>query len=467
MTDRPIVPVILSGGAGSRLWPASRNRTPKQLLPLVDDRTMLLMTIQRMDPLPAAGAPLIVCNEGQREGIERELSKSGRSDASLILEPIGRNTAPAVAVAALRLTADGSDPILFVMPADHVIRNENAFADAVGLAADFAAKGYLLTFGIEPAAAETGYGYIRFGDRLADGVCSVEQFREKPDAATAEEYVASGRYLWNSGMFMFPASRFLAELGTYAPDVLAAARLAVANGSEDGIAFRLDESSFAASPSISIDYAVMEHTTSAAVVPIHTGWSDVGSWAALWELGPRDEHGNVVAGDVELVDVRNSYVRSGGRLVGAIGLDGVVVVDTADAVLVARLDQSQNVKTIVDRLKEAGRTEVDTDGHETHQWGDLATLATPPTGRIVLLEIEPGASLPTQLRDRESTHWIVVEGAALAHIGGASIRLDQGSGAVVPPGVDHRVGNASSIEGLKVVQITVDTGVVGDTGRRE
>lgn len=467
MTNRPIVPVVLSGGAGSRLWPASRNRTPKQLLPLVDDRTMLLMTIQRTDPLPAAGAPLIICNENQREGIERELSRSGRSDASLILEPIGRNTAPAAAVAALRLTADGSDPILFVMPADHVIRNESAFTDAVTLAADFAAKGYLLTFGIEPTAPETGYGYIRFGDRLADGVFTVEQFREKPDATTAEEYVASGRYLWNSGMFMFTASRFLAELETYAPDVLAAARLAVANGTEDGAAFRLDESSFTASPSISIDYAVMEHTSSAAVVPIHTGWSDVGSWAALWQLGQRDKNGNVVSGDVELVDVRNSYVRSGGRLVGAIGLDGVVVVDTADAVLVARLDQSQNVKTIVDRLKEAGRSEVETDGHETHAWGDLATLATFPTARVVLLEIQPGASPPTRIRDSEATHWIVVDGAALAHIGDTASHLEQGSGVVVPRGVEHGIENASSCEGLKVVQITVDIADDRDTGREQ
>ncbi len=412
MTDRPIVPVVLSGGAGSRLWPASRSRTPKQLLPLVDERTMFLMTVQRTDPLPGVGTPVVVCNEIQRPGIQQELAKAGHADASLILEPTGRNTAPAVAVAALHLVADGADPILFVMPADHLIRDVESFAEAVALAADFADKGHLLTFGIDPVTPETGYGYIRFGEPLAPGVYIVEAFQEKPDAATASGYIASGHYLWNSGMFMFRASRFLTELEAYAPDVLAAARLAFEDGLRDGNALLLDEVSFAASPSISIDYAVMEHTASAAVIPIHTGWSDVGSWASLWELGQRDEQGNVVTGDVELVDVHNSYVRSGGRLIAAIGLDSVVVVDTADAVLVSGIDRSQDVKTIVDRLKEAGRTEVDTDGHETHAWGDLTTLAASPTAGIVQLEIAPGASIPTQRRVDVSTHWIILEGAA-------------------------------------------------------
>ena len=467
MTDRPIVPVILSGGAGSRLWPASRSSTPKQLLPLVDDRTMLLTTVQRTDPLPSATTPVVVCNEAQRPGIQRELAKIGRTDAPLILEPVGRNTAPAAAAAALLLTAGGDDPILFVMPADHVIRNEEAFARAVALAADHAERGYLLTFGIDPVAPETGYGYIRFGAELADGVCVVEEFREKPDAATAEEYLASGRYLWNSGMFMFKASRFLAELEAYAPDVLAATRLAAKAGVADGTALRLDQASFSSSPSISIDYAVMEHTASAAVIPIHTGWSDVGSWAALWELGEPDDQGNVVFGDVELVDVHNSYVRSSGRLVGAIGLDSVVVVDTADAVLVANRDRSQDVKTIVDRLKAAGRPEVDTDGGETHVWGDLSTLAASPTSRVTQLRIEPSALTPTRAGDGQSRHWIVVEGVAVAHIQGTAIRLAQGSATTVPPGSEHHIENGSPTDALKVIEIMVDTGVDGDTGSSE
>ena len=463
MTDRRLVPVILSGGAGSRLWPASRTTTPKQLLPLVDERTMFLMTVQRTDPLPNAGAPVVVCNEAQRPGIEQELAKTEHADASLILEPTGRNTAPAVAAAALHLVADGSDPILFVMPADHVIRDEVAFAAAITLASEFAERGYLLTFGIDPASAETGYGYIRFGAPLAEGVRIVEAFKEKPDAPTATEYLATGRYLWNSGMFMFRASRFLAELEAYAPEVLAAARMAVQNGIRDGNALLLDETAFSASPAISIDYAVMEHTASAAVVPIHTGWSDVGSWAALWELGQADEAGNVLTGDVELVDVHNSYVRAGSRLVGVIGLDDVVVVDTPDAVLVTRRDRSQDVKTIVDRLKESGRSEADTDGTEAHPWGNTATLAATPTCRVMRLEIGPGASAPASFDRHQSVHWIVVEGTAVVRTEGTESRLTQGLAATVAPGAEHRVENESVSEVLKIIAITVDIGVNEDT----
>lgn len=359
MTDHSVVPIILSGGIGSRLWPASRRRTPKQLLPLIGERTMLSMTIERAAAMPAAGAPVIVCNDDQRSGIQRELAKLDVNQASLILEPMGRNTAPAAAAAALHLTSGGSDPILFVMPADHVIQDEAKFGEAALVASDAATDGHLVTFGIEPTTPETGYGYIRYGDQLADGVYNVEQFREKPDAATAGEYVASGLYLWNSGMFMFRASRFLAELEAHAPAVLAAVRLALDDSDQEDNVTRLGGTAFAAAPSISIDYAVMEHTESAAIVPISTGWSDVGSWAALWELGHHDDEGNVITGDVELVDVHNSYVRSDGRLVAVVGLDDVVVVDTADATLVTRRDRSQDVKTIVDRLRDAGRPEAD------------------------------------------------------------------------------------------------------------
>ncbi|MGB5379871.1 MAG: mannose-1-phosphate guanylyltransferase/mannose-6-phosphate isomerase [Acidimicrobiia bacterium] len=465
MTDRPVVPVILSGGAGSRLWPASRSRTPKQLLPLVDKRTMFAMTVQRTEPLAAADAPLVVCNEDQRLGIQRELAKLGRDDAALILEPIGRNTAPAAAAAALHLTADGTDPILFVMPADHVIRNEDAFAEAVALASDFADKGYLLTFGIDPTGPETGYGYIRFGDRLADGVRSVEEFREKPDGATAEAYVASGRYLWNSGMFMFRASRFLTELESHAPDVLAAVQRAIDDAGRDGNVVRLNTEAFAAAPSISIDYAVMEHTASAAVVPIHTGWSDVGSWTALWELGQHDDQGNVVIGDVELVDVQNSYVRSDGRLVAAIGLDNVVVVDTADATLVVRRDRSQDVKIVVDRLKAEGRPEVDTDGSEDRAWGGFTTLASAPGVEVAHLHVEPAAALPESTHDRRSVRWIVTEGTANVRVGDTTSLVPIGSSASAPAGIKHQVANASESDVLKMIEIAVDMGVEGDTRR--
>jgi len=453
MTDRPIVPVILSGGAGSRLWPASRSRQPKQLLSLVEKRTMLLMTIQRTDAVQAAQEPLIVCNEDQRVGIEIELAKSGYPDAGLILEPIGRNTAPATAVAALQLTADDDDPILFVMPADHVIRNEQAFSDAVDLAAEFAEHGYLLTFGIDPTGPETGYGYIRFGDRLSDGVRVVEDFREKPDAATAEEYISSGRYLWNSGIFMFRASTFLAELEVHAPDVLHAARAALAGAELDGSATRLDEAAFASAPSISIDYAVMEHTTSAAVVPIHTGWSDVGSWTALWELGQHDDNGNLITGDVETIDVQNSYVRSSGRLIAAIGLDNVAIVDTPDATLVSRLDRSQDVKAIVDRLKAQGRGEIHTDGSEIRSWGRFETLDSGADYRILRLRIEPGATMPGQIHERRTEHWVVLRGEARVHVGDATRSITKGESVIIPAGEAHKIENASDVETLEIVKI--------------
>lgn len=456
MNDRPIIPVVLSGGAGSRLWPASRSRSPKQLLPLVDERTMFLTTIQRTDALPAAGPPLIVCNEDQRAGVQRELAKFRRTDSSLLLEPIARNTAPATAAAALLLAADGSDPIMFVMPADHVIRNEDAFGEAVSLASDFADRGYLLTFGIDPTGPETGYGYIRFGDRLAEGVRSVKEFREKPDAATAEEYVASGRYLWNSGMFMFRASRFLAELEAHAPAVLASARGALARAEHDGNVTRLDGESFATAPSISIDYAVMEHTASAAVVPIHTGWSDVGSWAALWELGHHDEHGNVTVGDVALLDVRNSYVRSDGRFIAAIGLDNVVVVDSSDATLVVRRDRSQDVKTIVDHLTAEGRPEVVADRTEVRTWGAFTRLDVDDDAQVTRLHLEPGASLPSRTSDRGSINWTVVRGSARIRTGDSEFTIAAGESTAIRPGVEHSMENASTTERLDVVEITVE-----------
>lgn len=457
MTDRPIVPIILSGGAGSRLWPASRSRQPKQLLSLVEERTMLLMTVQRTDAVSAAGAPVIVCNESQRTGIERELAKSDYPNAALILEPVGRNTAPATAVAALQLTENGDDPTLFVMPADHVIRDEQAFSDAVALAAGFAEQGLLLTFGIEPTGPETGYGYIRFGDPLAEGVRIVEDFREKPDSATAEEYLSSGRYLWNSGIFMFRASRFLAELEMHAPDILTAARAALAEAKQDGSVTRLDEQAFAAAPSISIDYAVMEHTTSAAVVPIHTGWSDVGSWTALWELGRQDENGNVIIGDVETIDIRNSYIRSSGRLVAAIGLDDVVIVDTPDATLVSHRERSQDVKAVVDRLKADGRSEVDTDGTELRPWGGFEVLDSGPEHRVLRLQLEPAASMTSQTHKRSSEHWIVTSGSAKVHVGEGSRLISANESVFIPANETHRVENASETDPLHMIKINVTT----------
>jgi mannose-1-phosphate guanylyltransferase/mannose-6-phosphate isomerase len=341
-----VVPVILSGGMGSRLWPESRLHRPKQLLPLVDHRTMLHTTLERAAAVPGAATPTIVANAEQRGAIEAELNTAGRAGARLILEPVGRNTAPALAVAAL------------VLPADHVIADERAFIAAVAIAAELAGAGYLVTFGITPTRPETGYGYIEVGDALGEAN-AVTQFKEKPDAEAAARYVDDGRHLWNSGMFLFRASRYLDELDRHRPDVLTAARTALVSGKDDGTAVILDADAMEHAPSVSIDYAVMEPTDRAAVVSLDAGWTDVGSWKALWAIGDGDDAGNVILGDVELIDVHNSLVRSDGRLIAVIGLDGVVVVDTPDATLVSSIDRVQEVKELVDRLTEAGRLEVE------------------------------------------------------------------------------------------------------------
>jgi mannose-1-phosphate guanylyltransferase/mannose-6-phosphate isomerase len=425
---------------------------------------MLLMTIQRTEAVPTAGAPIIVCNEDQQSGVESEVARSGYPDASLILEPVGRNTAPATAAAALQLSSDGNDPIMFVMPADHVIRNEEAFIEAVELAAGFAGKGYLLTFGIDPTGPETGYGYIRIGDRLAEGVHIVEGFREKPDSATAEEYVSSGRYLWNSGMFMFRASRFLAELEAHTPRVLDAARGALASAEHTGSVTRLKKTAFEAAPSISIDYAVMEHTKSAAVVPIYTGWSDVGSWAALWELGQHDENGNVIVGDVEVFDVQNSYLRSNGRLVAAIGIDSVVVVDTPDATLVSRRDRSQDVKAIVDRLREQGRSEADTDGDELRPWGTLRMLDHEPGYRVLRLRLKPGAAMPIHTHEDTSGHWIVLNGTARVRLGETTRLVSKNESVIMPAGAIHQLENVSETEALEMIKVEFGTDSAEEKG---
>jgi mannose-1-phosphate guanylyltransferase/mannose-6-phosphate isomerase len=466
MTERSIIPVILSGGSGSRLWPSSRSKQPKQLLPLVDERTMFLTTVQRADALPNTGSPLIVCNEDHRPGIQQELTASNHRDAPVILEPVGRNTAPAAAAAALHLTSDGSDPILFVMPADHVIRNEEAFSEAVTLAANFADNGYLLTFGIEPSGPETGYGYIRFGDRLADGVRTVDEFKEKPDAATAEEYLSSGHYLWNSGMFMFRASRFLDELATYAPAVLEATKAALSAAEVDGPVIRLDAAAFTDAPSISIDYAVMEHTDDAAVIPMHTGWSDVGSWAALWDIGKHDADGNVTVGDVETVDVHHSYLRSSGRFLAVIGLDDVVVVDTPDATLVSRKDRSQDVKEIVDRLRAADRSEAVTDGSDVRPWGGFSKLAGGPGYRVLRLHLEPRAKLSLQTHEHRSEHWIVVRGTARIRIGETTRLVPEHESVFIPAREVHRLENASDTEILEVIEVDVGSYVGEDDLKR-
>jgi len=459
--ESTVVPLILSGGFGTRLWPASRRRRPKQLLPLVDDRTMFRATLDRVTDIPGVTTPFVVANADQRDGITRELARAGSEEADVVLEPVGRNTAPAVAVAALELSARGSDPLLLVLPADHVIRNEEAFSEAVQVSTWFGERNHLVTFGISPTEPETGYGYIRFGKPLAEGVREVKEFREKPDRRTAEEYVVSGRFLWNSGMFLFKASTYLDELGRYNPEMVTAAKAALDGATREGSVIVLDEAAFAASPADSIDYAVMEHTENAAVVPIHAGWSDVGSWAAIADLAEHDDHGNTLIGDVSAVGVTNSYLRGDGRLVAAVGVDGLVVVDTPDAVLVARRDRTQDVREIVTALEAAGRPEIDTDGIEDKPWGRFETLDRRRDLRVLRLFVDPGAKTSLQTHTHRDEHWTVTRGVARVTVGDTTRLLPRGASVMIPAGTAHRLENSGD-ETLEVIEIDLGSYVGED-----
>lgn len=345
----------MSGGAGTRLWPASRSDRPKQFLPLVDQRTLLRATLDRIDGLDV-DAPLVVANRAHAALVARDLTDAGHDPERMILEPFGRNTAPAAAVAALELTASGADPLMLLLPADHVIDDVPTFHTAVEHAADLAAEGSLVTFGIVPSSPETGYGYIKTGRPVNEFAFEVARFVEKPDLETARAYMSGGNYLWNSGMFVFRCSAYLAALAKYAPEMSAGCAGTMAN-SERNRGLYLDEEGFAATPGDSIDYAVMEHISNAVVVPLDAGWSDVGSWTALWDIAAKDDDGNALIGDIVAVGTTDSFVRAEHRLVAVAGLDNVVVVETPDAVLVTTLENTQLVKNIVESLKQTGRPE--------------------------------------------------------------------------------------------------------------
>lgn len=455
-----IVPVILSGGAGTRLWPLSRELYPKQLLPLVGEQTMLQETVTRLRGLADLGAPLVVCNESHRFLVAEQLRAIGVKPSAIVLEPVGRNTAPAVAVAALLAGAAGDDPLLLVLPADHVIADSAALRAAVQAGAGLAEEGRLLTFGIVPDKPETGYGYIRAGAPL--GVrgpdpspftpSAVAEFVEKPDLATAQRYVASGDYFWNSGMFMFRASAFLAELERFAPEMLAACRKAVAVSARDLDFTRLDVEAFAACPGDSIDYAVMEKTAAAAVIPLDAGWSDVGSWSALWEVGEQDASGNVLSGDVLLEEVSNSFIYAGSRLVAAVGIEDHVVVETADAVLVARKDKVQQVKAIVQQLNARQRGEAVLHRRVNRPWGAYECIDSAERFQVKRITVSPGASLSLQLHHHRAEHWIVVKGTARITKGDEVLTLSENQSTYIPLGMAHRLENPGRIP-LEIIEV--------------
>jgi len=449
-----ITPVILAGGSGTRLWPLSRELYPKQLLPLVDDRTMLQNTVLRLQGIDTISSPIVVCNEDHRFMAAEQLREIDITPCSIILEPIGRNTAPAIAVAALKAIQFDNDPVLLVLPADHVIENLNNFHHAVNQGMEFAERGFLITFGIVPDLAETGYGYIKKGTNISETspVFSIESFVEKPDAETASNYVESGQYCWNSGMFMFKASSIVNELETHAPDIISACRSAMKDGVEDLDFFRLDKESFTGSPSDSIDYAIMEKTGKGVVIPIEAGWSDLGSWDALWHAGKKDGNDNVIAGDVMVSDVKETYINAENRLVAAVGIKNHIIVETKDAVLVVSRDKVQNVKNIVQALRHKGREEAVTHSKVYRPWGDYETMDISSRFQVKRITVKPGAKLSLQKHFHRAEHWTVVSGTALVTKGDKEILLKEDESTYIPLGIEHRIENPGKIA-LKLIEV--------------
>ena len=442
-------PVLLSGGSGTRLWPLSREAYPKQFLALAGDRTMLQDTWLRVAPL-AASAPIVVANEEHRFLAAEQLRLLGIEHAEIVLEPAGRNTAPAIAAAALQAMAGGDDPLLLVLPSDHVVRDEEGFRAAVRTAAPAALDGALVTFGIVPAAPETGFGYIQAGE--GEGVRPVLRFVEKPDAATAASYLAAGGYFWNSGMFLFRASRYLAELGRFQPEILAAVRRAFEAATRDGDFIRLDREAFAASPSDSIDYAVMEKTADARVLPVDIGWNDVGSWSALWEVSEQDEHGNARHGEVIAVDSRNSYAYAR-RLVALVGVDDLVVVETDDAVLVAHKDRVQQVKDVVAQLKAGQRSHAVLHREVHRPWGSYDSIDQEDgCFQVKRIKVKPGARLSLQSHQHRAEHWIVVRGTARITRDNDVFELYANQSTYIPLGARHRLENPGT-EMLELIEV--------------
>lgn len=437
-----VQPVLLSGGSGTRLWPLSREAYPKQFLPLVGDDTMLQATWRRVAAL-SRRAPLVVANEEHRFLVAEQLRVIGAPTPRIVLEPVGRNTAPAIAAAALIARLDGGDPLLLVLPSDHVVRDDAAFRAAVIAAAPAAAGGALVTFGIVPEAPETGFGYIQAD--AGEGVRKVLRFVEKPDATTAQAYLDDGGYYWNSGMFLFRASRYLEELGRHRPDILAATRAACAHLDRDGqlhdIEFlRLDREAFAASPSESIDYAVMENTDAAMVLPVDIGWNDVGSWSALWEVSEQDADGNAHHGDVIAVDTRNSYAYAR-RLVALVGVDDLIVVETDDAILVAAKDRVQQVKDVVARLKAEQRSQAALHREVNRPWGSYDSVDVGDGFQVKRIKVKPGAALSLQSHERRAEHWIVVRGTARVTRNNDVFELFANQSTYIPIGAKHRLEN--------------------------
>ncbi len=454
-----LIPVILVGGSGTRLWPVSRKNHPKQFLNITGDQTLLQATLSRLDGVKNIDKSIVLCNENHRFTAAEQLTEMGHDFGALILEPVGKNTAPAVAIAALRAIEKHDDALLLVLPADHVIQDTKAFHQAIELAKEAAKKNKLVTFGIVPNKAETGYGYVKRGESkpFDKGVIfDVSEFVEKPDFATAEKYVDSGDYYWNSGMFLFKASVFLNELEQFNPEMLEACKRAL-NGAEHDLDFlRLDKKAFEACPSDSIDYAVMEKTTEAMVVPLDAAWNDVGSWDALWEIEEKQENGNVLRGDVILHESHDCLVRAEHKLVSLVGVKDLVIIETKDALLVAAKDKVQDVKAIVEKLRSSERSETELHREVYRPWGKYDSVDVGEHFQVKRITVKPGQSTSMQKHHHRAEHWIIVSGTARINCDDKTFLCTENQAAFIPQGSKHRISNPGKIP---MEMIEVQTGV--------
>ena len=447
-----VIPVILSGGSGTRLWPLSRKEYPKQYLPLAGDNTMLQETILRLDGLDNLADPIIVCNADHRFLVAEQCQQIGIKNPTILLEPVGRNTAPAIAAAALQSLKETDNAVLLVLSADHVIQDIDAFHEAINIASSQAQEGKLATFGIVPTDANTGYGYIKTSKENYSGAYKVEEFVEKPDLQTARTYLEQGNYLWNSGMFMFKADTLIDELTNHSPEIVASVKTAVNNAEQDLDFIRLDKQAFESSPSDSIDYALMEKSDNVVVVPLDAGWSDVGSWSALYDIGTKDANGNVIKGDVITQDTTNTYINANHHIVATIGVDGLIIVDTPDATFIATQDKAQEVKSIVESLQAKGRDEGVMHRKVFRPWGWYDSIESGKHFQVKRLHVNPGAKLSLQMHHKRAEHWVVVSGIATVTNGGQISTLNKGESTYIPLGVIHGLENQTN-EPLEIIEV--------------
>ncbi|WP_236199421.1 mannose-1-phosphate guanylyltransferase/mannose-6-phosphate isomerase [Pseudomonas pseudonitroreducens] len=448
-----MIPVILSGGSGSRLWPLSRKQYPKQFLALTGEHTLFQQTLSRL-VFEGMEPPVVVSNQEHRFIVQEQLEELSLKTQSILLEPFGRNTAPAVAIAAMKLMAEGRDELLLILPADHVIEDQRAFQRALALATNAAEKGEMVLFGVPANRPETGYGYIKAGDKrgLPDGVIRVERFIEKPDETRAQQFVEDGGYFWNSGMFLFRASRFLEELKKHDADIYDTCLLALERSQHDGELISIDAATFECCPDNSIDYAVMEKTRRACVVPLSAGWNDVGSWSSIWEVHDKDDDGNVTMGDVMVHDSHNCLVHGNGKLVSVIGLEDIVVVETKDAMMIAHKDRVQDVKKVVNQLDAAGRSETQNHCQVYRPWGSYDSVDMGGRFQVKHITVKPGARLSLQMHHHRAEHWIVVSGTAQVTCDDKTFLLTENQSTYIPIASVHRLANPGKIP-LEIIEV--------------